>query len=1072
MFRQCPHVASECKCAFRCFHSPASLARQAQLVLATSMSSKYAKPLKATPITSSSQAGPSSRKPAQLQDQPSKRELKSVPAPMDFDSDDEFNPHSEVNKFETTKGKRKRTAVPGPSPAKRGGRRLANEKEPRRKFRETVPVQLKQFFGDIDSSDGEYRAPAKAGPVNPTPGQGAADESETEESEPEVNLNAESSETESESEPDASPAQPALPAKRKASPLASPSRNAKRARLNDADAAVDEQLEQHVRPAFKYTRAQGVAGGLAVSGDVVVPRPINRFLRAYQREGVEFFAERYALGRGGILADDMGLGKTIQVIAFLAAIMDKKNDKRDLRRREEFVRERDLAGITPRARVDVDAIRQWPTCLIVAPATLVGNWKRELETWGHFEFAVYLGPKRAEALRLYELGKLDILLTSVDIMRSDISKIQDLPFSCIFVDECHNAKETTSQTYQCLKSFRCQIRFGMTGTALQNAYEELWSILDFAVPDQLGTRDEWRRIVATPLRNGQKRDADPKERAVATRVAAALHSKVLPKHFLRREKHDPRIGLQLPRKIDKVVFCPLLPMQRTVYRRFLEFPAVQNMAKKDDPCDCGGKKRRGKCCHPFNKEDLFRFMDAILKISNHLVLILPDGKNLTKEQQNKAKELSSIAWPDGGVPRYAEVAFEPNYCGKWKVLVTLMREWRQDSTNKALIFTRSVRLLDFIAFNLDASDVSSVRLDGSTPQADRMGIVDQFNNDPTVFAFLISTLAGGTGLNLTSANKVVIFDPNWNPAHDMQAMDRAYRFGQTRDVEVFRLLSDGTLEENIYQRQVYKGHQAQIAYNNALPTRMFDGVQYSKQAPGELFGIKNIFALKEYADHTRTKYRIQRAELDGLEWALRNVEGTNSETPDWDFITASAEEMSKEIREQVQHDVDSLLHSSGVTFAVQHSELMRNDDLERIQKRHLKDPSFNAAAAEAKRLADGARKKSERERFRDTTGDEPDEASDLEVGDDDRFRSPGGRWRRMPPRYGADPSWPPKRKHHREPKHPRRRGGEGDKLGARKEALVKKGYIKSVDDFPSFAKVFATYPAEKQRDFVLSLDRL
>lgn len=127
-----------------------------------------------------------------------------------------------------------------------------------------------------------------------------------------------------------------------------------------------------------------------------------------------------------------------------------------------------------------------------------------------------------------------------------------------------------------------------------------------------------------------------------------------------------------------------------------------------------------------------------------------------------------------------------------------------------------------------------------------MGLIDDFHANPDIFVFLISTLAGGTGLNLTGANKVVIFDPNWNPAHDLQAMDRAFRIGQTRNVDVFRLLGAGSLEELIYACQIYKQQKMAIAYKGAIQTPYFEGVRGKTiQKYGELFGIKNIFRLQE-----------------------------------------------------------------------------------------------------------------------------------------------------------------------------------------------------------------------------------
>lgn len=132
-------------------------------------------------------------------------------------------------------------------------------------------------------------------------------------------------------------------------------------------------------------------------------------------------------------------------------------------------------------------------------------------------------------------------------------------------------------------------------------------------------------------------------------------------------------------------------------------------------------------------------------------------------------------------------------------------------------------------------------LDGSMSYEDRATAVDEFNSDPRQFVFLISTRAGGVGLNITSANKVVVVDPNWNPSYDLQAQDRAYRIGQVRDVEVFRLISAGTIEEIVYARQIYKQQQANIGYNASSERRYFKGVQEKKDQKGEIFGLNNLF---------------------------------------------------------------------------------------------------------------------------------------------------------------------------------------------------------------------------------------
>ena len=138
------------------------------------------------------------------------------------------------------------------------------------------------------------------------------------------------------------------------------------------------------------------------------------------------------------------------------------------------------------------------------------------------------------------------------------------------------------------------------------------------------------------------------------------------------------------------------------------------------------------------------------------------------------------------------------------VLRKLLKFWHEEGSNKVLVFSHSVRLLRMLQALFMGVSYNVSYLDGSMSYDDRFAVVQEFNTDPTQFVFLISTRAGGVGLNITSANKVVVVDPNWNPSYDLQAQDRAYRIGQTRDVEVFRLVSQGTLEEIVYARQIYK----------------------------------------------------------------------------------------------------------------------------------------------------------------------------------------------------------------------------------------------------------------------------
>ncbi|KAJ7778517.1 P-loop containing nucleoside triphosphate hydrolase protein [Mycena metata] len=621
--------------------------------------------------------------------------------------------------------------------------------------------------------------------------------------------------------------------------------------------------EDRPRPGFALLPDQKPLGPMVLDAKqgIQVPAAINTYLRDYQREGVKFFWERYNENRGGLLGDDMGKGKTIQVISFLSAIMKKTGTKKDRKRRRKHVAELQAADDNWRTTLP-PANATWPTCLIMAPATVVMNWERELALWGYFEVGCLTGTRehRKEVLRDFDMGRLDILLTSLDLGRRDIEELHRRAWSCVFVDEVHIVKNPKSKTSLAYDKFLCDRRFGLTGTAIQNSYDELWTVLNWTNPKKLGDRGQWRSFISTPLRHGQSASATDHQRFRAVTVSNILHKDILPRFFLRRTKAI--IAHQLPQKTDEVVFCPLTSPQIAAYKKILAMEEVQGVVNRNEPCACGSGEEQKDCCIPFDPANIFKFLHVLIKLSNHL------GTH-SYPQLIRNRELASIAFPHGA-PSYTVAIMDKQYCGKWAVLLSLLRDWRKDRTNKVLIFTKSVKLLEMIAHQLKVVSYGYLQLDGHTKQSERMAIIDQFHEDPEIFIFLISTMAGGTGLNLTGANKVVIFDPNWNPAHDLQAMDRAFRFGQTRDVSVVRLLGAGSVEELIYARQVYKQQQMKIGYENSIQTRYFEGVQGEKTKQGELFGLKNIFKLHEGGLSTKTA--IEKAHLAELDWALGTMD--------------------------------------------------------------------------------------------------------------------------------------------------------------------------------------------------------
>ena len=581
----------------------------------------------------------------------------------------------------------------------------------------------------------------------------------------------------------------------------------------------------------------------------IVPAPIAQWLRDYQVQGAQFLHECFVYQKGGILGDDMGLGKTIQVIAFLTAAFGKRGDESDDKRMRKM-RRADGNG-TLSSRGDV---RWYPRVMIICPGTLIHNWRAELARWGWWHVDVYHGPTEVKdsVLKIARSGWLEIMITTYTTYRLNKSEINTVDWDCVVADEFHCIKGSRSEISKALGEINALCRIGLTGTAIQNNYAEFFTLLNWTNPGRFGSAATWRTSISDPLKVGQAHDATVAQLARARKTATALVNNLLPRFFLRRSK--ALIADQLPKKSDRVVFCPLTETQTEAYQNFVDSEVVQYILLSSDRCGCGSGKKRGWCCFSVVPEfgrwqtHVFPVIVSLQKLSNHLALIIPSGID-TKEKHSKDLKILKLAFPE----RWSEMVCQMDkvvtyakteYSGKWTVLKKLLSYWYANG-DKVLVFSHSVRLLKMLRmlFSANTSYVVSY-LDGGMSYEDRAIAVDEFNSNPANFVFLISTKAGGVGLNITSANKVVIYDPNWNPAYDLQASDRAFRIGQTRDVEVFRLIANGTLDEIVYARQIYKQQQANIAYDASLERRYFRGIQDQPGKKGELFGLKNLFSFR------------------------------------------------------------------------------------------------------------------------------------------------------------------------------------------------------------------------------------
>ena len=570
----------------------------------------------------------------------------------------------------------------------------------------------------------------------------------------------------------------------------------------------------------------------------LIPAPIAQYLREYQVKGAAFLHELFVYQKGGILGDDMGLGKTIQVIAFLTAVYGKTADERDKKRMKKMQR----AG------------HKYPKTLIICPGSLMANWQDEFRRWGWWHVCRYHGSAgdKQEVLAMAQGGHLEVMITTYDTYRLGAEEINMIKWSCIIADECHKIKERKAEITKTINEVNALCRIGLTGTAIQNKYEELWNLLNWTNPGELGPISTWKASICVPLKLGQSHNASNYELARARKTAKMLVQNLLPRFFLRRTK--ALIQDQLPKKTDRVVFCPLTETQAAAYQRFLDSEIVTMIKNNSLPCLCGSGKSQGWCCKMLLEDGskwqhwVFPAIMTLQKLSNHLAVIIPNG-NDPKEKQAKELDMLQIIMPDEWKELYRQRDSllqngNPEFCGKWNVLKKLLKFWFDEGENKVLVFSHSVRLLRMLQNLFISTSYNVTYLDGSMTYEDRYTAVQEFNTDPTQFVFLISTRAGGVGLNITSANKVVVIDPNWNPAYDLQAQDRAYRIGQTRNVDVFRLVSKGTLEEIVYARQIYKQQQANIGYNASSERRYFQGVQGRKEQKGEIFGLTNLFAFQ------------------------------------------------------------------------------------------------------------------------------------------------------------------------------------------------------------------------------------
>uniref|UniRef100_A0A3Q2QZV1 BTAF1 RNA polymerase II, B-TFIID transcription factor-associated n=1 Tax=Fundulus heteroclitus TaxID=8078 RepID=A0A3Q2QZV1_FUNHE len=510
-----------------------------------------------------------------------------------------------------------------------------------------------------------------------------------------------------------------------------------------------------------------------------IPVPIKAELRKYQQDGVNWlaFLNKYKLH--GILCDDMGLGKTLQSICILAG--------------DHYLRAQEYA------KTKAADCSPLPS-LVVCPPTLTGHWVDEVAKFCSREYLSplhYTGPPTERMLQ-HQVKKHNLVVASYDVVRNDIDFF-NIKFNYCILDEGHIIKNGKTKLSKAIKQLAANFRVILSGTPIQNNVLELWSLFDFLMPGFLGTERQFAARYGKPILASRDAKSSSREQE-AVLAMEALHRQVLP-FLLRRMKED--VLQDLPPKIIQDYYCTLSPLQVQLYEDFAKSRAK---ASVEDSISVASSDEEEK---PKLKATghVFQALQYLRKLCNHPNLVLtpqhPEYKRITEQLACQNSNLRDIQH----APKLSALKQLLLDCGLGGGGGSEGGTEAVVAQHRVLIFCQLKSMLDIVEHDLlkpKLPTVTYLRLDGSVPAGQRHAIVS-FNNDPSIDVLLLTTHVGGLGLNLTGADTVVFVEHDWNPMRDLQAMDRAHRIGQQkRVVNVYRLITRGTLEEKIMGLQKFK----------------------------------------------------------------------------------------------------------------------------------------------------------------------------------------------------------------------------------------------------------------------------
>lgn len=461
-------------------------------------------------------------------------------------------------------------------------------------------------------------------------------------------------------------------------------------------------------------------------------------LRDYQLDGLNWLAQSWSKDHSVILADEMGLGKTIQTISFLNCLFHRH--------------------------------AVYGPFLLVVPLSTLAAWQREFNIWApELNVVVYIGDSTSRnVIRSYEWChagnrrlKFNCLLTTYEILLRDKAFLNPIPWAVLGVDEAHRLKNDESFLYKCLLNFETHHRLLITGTPLQNSLRELWALLHFIMPDKFPSWESFESEHNDSYNKGFSK----------------LHAQIQ-QFFLRRVKKD--VEKSLPAKVEQILRVEMTSIQKQYYKWILtkNYKALSKGVK-------GSLRSVGV---------------YIISNCNLILIAYYSGFTNIVMELKKCCNHASLIRPVEEWPHLDQLQKLIRSSGKLLLLDKLLCRLKETG-HRVLIFSQMVRMLDLLGEYLSLRRFPYQRLDGSIRGEFRKQALEHFNAEGSQdFCFLLSTRAGGLGINLATADTVIIFDSDWNPQNDLQAQARAHRIGQKNQVNIYRLVTKGSVEEDIIEK--------------------------------------------------------------------------------------------------------------------------------------------------------------------------------------------------------------------------------------------------------------------------------